>query len=203
MKNKKLIVILAIALILLIPIRLQLKDGGTKEYKSLTYKITKYKRLDMSVKTGFVTGWRIDIFGIKVYEKTNAESIINDAKKDGNNNIEEDIIIKVVSSLNQQIDFEIENKTSYTYNYGTPYDLEKKDNDKWQKVIPTKDCFFSEIAVLLEANSKNPESVRLSYCYENLPKGRYRIVKTFYKNIMAENSKDNNTYYITGEFNIN
>lgn len=47
MKKKVLItiVIVAIILILLFPIRLQLKDGGTVEYKALLYKVSKVHRL--------------------------------------------------------------------------------------------------------------------------------------------------------------
>ena len=37
--------IVAILLILLFPIRLQLKDGGTVEYKALLYKVSKVSRL--------------------------------------------------------------------------------------------------------------------------------------------------------------
>ena len=47
MKKKVLItiVIVAIILILLFPIRLQLKDGGTVQYKALLYKVSKVHRL--------------------------------------------------------------------------------------------------------------------------------------------------------------
>lgn len=46
MKKKVIIVlIVAILLILIFPIRLQLKDGGTVEYKALLYKISKVSRL--------------------------------------------------------------------------------------------------------------------------------------------------------------
>lgn len=209
MKNKKVIaiIIIIIILILLIPVRLQLKDGGTKEYKSLTYKITKYHRLDENFKTGYITGWRIEIFGLKVYEKINADIADNDSNTDEkdintNNNDNEEIVIKIISSLNQKISFEIENKTNNTYTYGTPYILERKVNDKWIKVIETDKCNFSKIVISLGANQTNPESVRLGYCYESLTKGQYRIVKTFYKTITDENNQENNTYYISGNFNI-
>lgn len=46
MKKKGIIISVAIILlVLLFPIRNQLKDGGTVEYKSLTYKVSKVKRL--------------------------------------------------------------------------------------------------------------------------------------------------------------
>ena len=46
MKTKVIIVVIvATLLILLFPIRLKLKDGGTVEYKALVYKVSKVKRL--------------------------------------------------------------------------------------------------------------------------------------------------------------
>ncbi len=46
MKKKVIIISVAIILvILLFPIRNQLKDGGTVEYKALVYKVSKVKRL--------------------------------------------------------------------------------------------------------------------------------------------------------------
>ncbi len=46
MKKKGIIILVAIILlVLLFPIRNQLKDGGTVEYKALIYKVSKVKRL--------------------------------------------------------------------------------------------------------------------------------------------------------------
>ncbi len=46
MKKKVLIVIIVVVLFIsLFPIRSQLKDGGTVEYKALVYKVSKVKRL--------------------------------------------------------------------------------------------------------------------------------------------------------------
>lgn len=45
---KKKVIIISVAIILLVllfPIRNQLKDGGTVEYKALVYKVSKIKRL--------------------------------------------------------------------------------------------------------------------------------------------------------------
>ncbi len=46
MKKKVIIILVAIiSLVLLFPIRNQLKDGGTVEYKALVYKVSKVKKL--------------------------------------------------------------------------------------------------------------------------------------------------------------
>ncbi len=62
-------IIIIIALILLIPIPNHLRDGGTVEYKSLTYKISKVHKLNINSLTGYEDGIIIEILGIKIYEK--------------------------------------------------------------------------------------------------------------------------------------
>lgn len=54
-KSKVIILILVILLVLLMPVRVVYKDGGTKEYKSLTYKYIKWHRL-LSVDEGIYEG---------------------------------------------------------------------------------------------------------------------------------------------------
>lgn len=66
--NRKIIVgvIIAVVLaILLIPCRIQYDDGGSVEYKALTYSITKYHCLaPIESGRGFDEGWKIELFGI-------------------------------------------------------------------------------------------------------------------------------------------
>lgn len=61
--------------ILLFPIRTNLKDGGSVQYKSLTYSITKVHSLiseEEAIKEGkvkpYVEGFVIRILGIKVFD---------------------------------------------------------------------------------------------------------------------------------------
>lgn len=44
-KSKVIVLILVILLVLLVPVRVVYKDGGTKEYKSLTYKYIEWHKL--------------------------------------------------------------------------------------------------------------------------------------------------------------
>ena len=76
MKKKVLItiVIVAIILILLFPIRLQLKDGGTVEYKALLYKVSKVHRLisiEEMEKEGKIKeyddGFVVEILGLEIF----------------------------------------------------------------------------------------------------------------------------------------
>ena len=65
--KKKVIVVMAI-LVLLIPIPVHLKDGGTIEYKALLYKVSKIHRLNANSLTGYEDGITIEILGLKIYE---------------------------------------------------------------------------------------------------------------------------------------
>jgi hypothetical protein len=75
MKKKAIIVsIVVVLLILLFPIRNQLKDGGTVEYKALVYKVSKVKKLisieemeqEGKIKE-YDQGIIIEIFGFEIY----------------------------------------------------------------------------------------------------------------------------------------
>lgn len=70
MKKKIIIIVCIILMVMLIPIKLHLKDGGTVEYKSVIYKISKVHRL---IDNGYDIGTEIYIFGFKVYD--NVESV--------------------------------------------------------------------------------------------------------------------------------
>lgn len=75
MKKKVIIITIVIALlILLFPIRIQLKDGGSIKYKSILYNITKVHTLMLEEeidKSGKVKPYKegiiIEILGIKIY----------------------------------------------------------------------------------------------------------------------------------------
>lgn len=74
---KKKVIIISVAIILLVllfPIRNQLKDGGTVEYKALVYKVSKVKRLipieemeqEGKIKE-YDQGIGIEILGFEIY----------------------------------------------------------------------------------------------------------------------------------------
>ena len=70
MKKKNIVIIIVILLliILLFPIQInRLNDGGTVEYRTLLYSITKYHRLDENIDDGYIDGIEIKVFGKKIY----------------------------------------------------------------------------------------------------------------------------------------
>lgn len=70
MKNKKLIII-AILIIMLIPVRTLIKDGGSVQYKAILYNVTRIHALNDESSTGYEDGLKINILGIPVYYVTN------------------------------------------------------------------------------------------------------------------------------------
>ena len=68
MKSKKIciFIIVIIALILLVPIPMRLKDGGSVKFQALLYSVTKYHQLNHQVENGYVDGIGIEIFGVEL-----------------------------------------------------------------------------------------------------------------------------------------
>lgn len=92
MKKKIIIIVCVILVIMLIPVRLQLKDGGTVEYKSILYKVSKVHRL---IDNGYDIGTEIRILGFKVFD--NVESVYD--KKE----LKETKGVEVVPTLSDKI----------------------------------------------------------------------------------------------------
>ena len=74
MKKKSVVVIAIIALlvILLTPVRMNLKDGGSVRYKSLVYEVTKIHQLAPEVDgvKPYIDGFEVKILGMTVYRGT-------------------------------------------------------------------------------------------------------------------------------------
>ena len=65
------ILLILIAIILLFPIPMRLKDGGSVEYRAMLYAVTKYHRLaPMETESGYIEGIGIEILGIEVFNNT-------------------------------------------------------------------------------------------------------------------------------------
>ncbi len=73
MKKKKIIIIaiIAIFVLMLIPIKDRLWDGGSTEYKAILYKYTKIHRISQTSSTGYEDGWELKIIGFHVAGEIN------------------------------------------------------------------------------------------------------------------------------------
>ena len=92
MKKKIIIIVCVVLVVMLIPIKTHLKDGGTIQYKSILYKINKVHRL---IENGFDIGTEIEILGFKVFD--NVESVYD--KKV----LKETLGVEVVPTLSDKI----------------------------------------------------------------------------------------------------
>lgn len=73
MKKKNIIFIVGLIIItlILIPIPIRLKDGGSIEYKAVLYSITKYHTLNPESSKGYDDGWKIKILGLTIHDEKN------------------------------------------------------------------------------------------------------------------------------------
>lgn len=62
MKLKKILIIIAVLVILLFPIKRTYKDGGTKEYSAILYKVIKWHTIDENYESGFYESTDFHIF---------------------------------------------------------------------------------------------------------------------------------------------
>ena len=60
-------VVIALALVLLIPVPIRMKDGGSVEYKAMLYSVTDVHRLPDQEGKPFLEGTIIEIFGVEVF----------------------------------------------------------------------------------------------------------------------------------------
>lgn len=74
MKKKKMainIAIVAALIVLLTPIRVGLKDGGSIRYQSLVFQVTKIHQFVDDDVTDYIDGLEVRILGMTIYRKTN------------------------------------------------------------------------------------------------------------------------------------
>ncbi len=72
MKKKALVIVgIILAIVLLFPIPMRLKDGGTVKYQAVLYSISDVHRLSLESETGYEEGMIIEILGVEIYNTVN------------------------------------------------------------------------------------------------------------------------------------
>ena len=75
MKKKAIIAVsILLVLVLLVPIPLRMKDGGTIKYQAVLYSISVVHRLAPSLASGYEEGVVIEILGMQVYNNVGDKS---------------------------------------------------------------------------------------------------------------------------------
>lgn len=145
--NKKIAtsIFIVIILILLIPIPRHLKDGGTIEYQSLTYKISKVKRL--TCLSGYEKGTIVEIFGIEIYNNVKEENDIN-----SNESEENKVKYIKVTINNQEYNASIEDNETVEYFINKlPQEFEMNELNENEKYI--------YLDYQLPTNQSNPKNI--------------------------------------------
>lgn len=58
---------IALALVLLFPFPVRLKDGGSVEWNALLYSVTDVRRLAPETESGYLEGTIVEILGVEVF----------------------------------------------------------------------------------------------------------------------------------------
>ena len=93
----------------------------------------------------------------------------------------DDIVMTIKDKSDKELDLVIENKTDDEYVYGYVFELEVEKDEDWYRVPFKDNVAFIEIGIILKPKSNNNENIKLDTCFGELKKGKYRIVKEFYK----------------------
>ena len=176
------------------------KDGGSKEYTGLGYKVIVFNTLCdyKEVKFGNL---KMNINDFE--DETNAYCRNNEHKLDGDanslDNVKSNVVLELKSGTlkKTKATFILKNNSNVNIIYGNEYKIEKKIDDNWQELE-------GKLNFNLPAyNLKYMDSVELKLDWKNgygsLDKGEYRLVK----NVSVENvDGSNEEFNVYGEFNI-
>lgn len=183
MKKKIIILAVVIFILMLIPMPLHLKDGGTIEYKALLYKYTKIHRLSEKSSTGYEEGWELKILGNKVGGEVN--TYVESEDNSENKEKQEDIVLSIKNeSLSaKSVTIILKNISDDTYLYGPEFYVQKLNNDKWEEIstVTGDPLTWNSIAYNLKSQEEKEEPINFENTYGILSLGKYRIIKRVFK----------------------
>src|SRR5574344_92094 len=170
-KSKKIIIIVMVVILLalLIPIPQYLRDGGTVEYTALTYKVTKFHRLNENATTGYDDGTEIKILGIQVY---------NDFTKSLNVTVTANTVENVSMSIkegtltNTGATIIITDTNTTKHGFDEWFRIDKKTDNGWEETkIINYDYTVNAIAYTIGENGVAELKVNWKDLYGELEKG--------------------------------
>lgn len=106
--------------------------------------------------------------------------------------------LKEDTLTNLEATFILTNNSNTNISYGNPYWIEKYEDEKWEKLEPINDLFFTMPSYGLNKNEFKEIEINWEHGYGKLSPGKYRIVKE----IDFEYSKKRETVTIEAEFTI-
>ena len=211
MKKKIILVIIVlIAIILLFPIPMRLKDGGSIEFRALLYKVTKYHRLaPIDAESGYIDGIGIEILGVEIFNNTDkiAESYGQTVENttlpyipdgmdiaDGNegkipanekeyNRDPKNVTIEVLQDTitNKSLEILITDNNEDYFGWGVDFKIQKKVNSEWKDLkFKSDDIAWIAIAYVPNEDNQIKQKINIEEYYGKLKKGTYRVVKSVY-----------------------
>ncbi len=84
----------------------------------------------------------------------------------------------VVTDVSEPLTFSINNPKNEEATYGAPFSLSKFEDNKWTPILMKEEMAFILIAYILAPNESVQETIDLSFYYNDLNDGLYRITKS-------------------------
>ena len=170
---KKIYVFIVILLIiLLVPVKYHLKDGGTVEYKAVLYKISKVHSLNLNLDGGYNEGVIVNFLGFEIYNNV-VLSKYDELLIDGIA-----LEIKPGSLTNSGATLIVTDSNSSKYIFDDKFTIEEKINGEWAEVKQIhSDYAFDDIEY--STDESREFNIDWSYIYGFLTGGPYRIRKEF------------------------
>lgn len=179
MKKKIFVVILIIIiLVLFVPLKFRLLDGGTVEYKAILYKVSKVNRIiNDGDKIGYAKGIEIEILGYNVY--SSVKDYMEEEKRASLNEIDEiTMSIKDGTLTSRRATLVIVDTSNNKHLFGSWYRIDKKENDEWRELDTIiRDYAFTSIGYSVDDNGKLELEVDWEWLYGELGDGEYCLVK--------------------------
>lgn len=185
----KKIIIIVFLLILLIPIPMRLKDGGTVEYRAILYKISKVHRLNVYSETGYHDGLIIEVLGMQIYN--NVENNISIKTLEINDVVgDNDLIFSISSGENKNcvpVELVVYDNNKYilykSYKAGGPGETVNSILEYSEK----EEGFYDYDVIKILQNSKDANN--MSFDMANLPEYEIYTGKDKHNYITDSNNK--------------
>ncbi len=92
----------------------------------------------------------------------------------------EEMALIIVTNVNEPLTFSINNPKNEEATFGVPFSLSKFEDNKWKPVPMKEQMAFILIAYVLAPNESVQETIDLSFYYDDLSNGFYRITKSLH-----------------------
>ena len=86
----------------------------------------------------------------------------------------------LVTNVSEPLVFSIDNPKNEEATFGVPFSLSMFEDDQWKPIPMKEQMAFILIAYILNPNESVQETIDLSFYYDGLNDGLYRITKLLY-----------------------